>query len=306
DVGDADGGHAPALLDFRLVVQDALARPPQHRQDAHAGADELESILVRGDEDEVDVGVAEPADDGGEDVVRLVARSLEDGQPEGLERPPHRRELLDEVLRHPRALDLVLGEPLVAKGGTLGVPGDAHVVRPILAEELPQHHGEAEGGVGRQAARGREVGDGVVGAVEVGRTVDEIEGRHAQLPTTRAYSPRTNSATSRWRRTRARPLGRPASRARRASTWPVWGRQSGGRAWASRSERRRPRSKSYASRRARARSAGSRPKAPRHSSAPRVEGMRSPRWRAPWASWRTCARNSMSISPPRPNLRWTR
>ena len=197
DVGDAYRRHAPLLLDLLGVVDDALAGTAQHRQHRDARVHELERVLVGRHQHQLDRGVAEPAGRGRQDVVGLVPGRLEQREPHRLQRPADPRDLLDQVLRHPGALELVCLELLVPERRARRVPGDPHVARLVLAEQLPEHHGHPEGRVGRQAARGREMADGVVGAVEVRRAVHQIEAlrAHASPPTTRKYSARTNSAT---------------------------------------------------------------------------------------------------------------
>ena len=78
DVGNARRRHAPALLDLGRVVDDALAGPAHDREHRDARADELERVLVRRHQHQLDRGVPEPAGGGGQNVVGLVP-----GQPRG-------------------------------------------------------------------------------------------------------------------------------------------------------------------------------------------------------------------------------
>ena len=61
----------------------------------------------------------------------------------------------------PRAL--VVGEVAVAEGTALRVPGDGQVIRLLVPDQLEQHVGESEEGIGRQPLRVRHSADGIKG-----------------------------------------------------------------------------------------------------------------------------------------------
>ena len=175
-VGNLLGPHAPALAHLGLVVHDALARAPEHGQHAHARADELQQVLVAGDDDDVEVGHGQRVlDEGGQRVVGLVARHLEDRRPERVEQAADVGQLAREVVRHRRARGLVVGEHRVAERRTRRIQRDAEVVGLLLADELPEHRAQDQHRVARHALRRREVADRVVGAEDVRVAVDDVE-----------------------------------------------------------------------------------------------------------------------------------
>ena len=156
--------------------------------------------------------------------------------------------------------------------------------------------------------------DRVVGAIEVGRAVDEVEALRARSrlrsarphhPTILRAHPLRHLAVAREERPAARPG--PASRASRASRWPVAGRQSAGRAWP---ETQRPEQPAQELVRlqelARRRLGQDAQRAEARPARDASTASGAPGARAPWASWRTWVRNSTSTSPPAPNFRWTR
>jgi len=181
-VGDLPGLDAPPLAHLRLVVQDGLPGAARDGEDAHARADELEEILVTGDDHDLEVGPLEGAgDEGGEDVVGLEARDLDHRDPERLEQALDVGELPNEVVGHRRAGRLVLGGERVPERGPGGVPGDREVVGLLLAAELPEHRAKDQHRLRRDPLGGREVADRVVGAEELRVTVDHVERLHARL-----------------------------------------------------------------------------------------------------------------------------
>ena len=221
EIGDLRRRHAPLLLDRRLVVHDALAGPRDRREHAHPRADELEHVLVRRHEHDLERQVARPIHQRAEDVVGLEARHLEERQPERLEqrldvrRSGRRR---SSGMLGPRLL--VGGEALLAKRGTRRIPGDGGVLRVLLPEELPEHGGHAVDRVAGHALGGREVRQGVVGAVEIAGAVQRRRtARSRPAPRDRrARAPRRCAAGS--------PRGTPCARDSRGSSRgvPGWAR----------------------------------------------------------------------------------
>ena len=147
-----------------------------------ARAEELFEVLVLGDDSDLDVlvvGVFEDAlGDGGDDVVGFGALVGEDGDAEQAGHLEDAFDLWGEVFRRGFARCFVLGVELVSEGGAWGVGGDDDVVGVELVEELDEHGGEGEDGVGGFAGdgRGHAAADGVVGAEDLGVAVDEVEG----------------------------------------------------------------------------------------------------------------------------------
>ena len=112
---------------------------------------------------------------GGDDVVGLEPRRVDDGQAEDLADPAHVGQLHREVVLHLPAVRLVLAVLLVAEGGPGEVEGDADPLRVLVLVQLAQHRGEAVDGVAGQAARRGEALDREVGAVELGAAVDQVD-----------------------------------------------------------------------------------------------------------------------------------
>ncbi len=174
-VHDALGGDAPLLLD-RLPVEARRAAPlaagVQHED---VVGHELQEVLVRGDDDDLQALLDRLPGEGRDRVVRLEAGHLDDRHPQRLAHPADVRHLHREVVVHLRAVGLVLRVLLVAERLPRRVEEDGHVLRLLVLEELPEHGGEAVGGVRGQALAGGEAADRVEGAVELAGAVDEVD-----------------------------------------------------------------------------------------------------------------------------------
>ena len=198
DLRNLLGPHTPTLAHLRLVVDDLLAGPPEHRQHPHARPHQLQQVLVAGDDDDVEVGnLQRVLHDGGQRVVGLVAGHLEHRRAQRIEQAAHVRQLAREVVGHRGARGLVVGEQAVAKGRARRIEGDAEVVGLFLADELPEHRREDQHRVARHAPGGREIADRVVGAEDVRVAVDHVERRSLAHAKTSVYAARTASVASR-------------------------------------------------------------------------------------------------------------
>ena len=106
-------------------------------------------------------------------VVGLDARHFEHRPAEQAHGLVDRLDLLRQRLGHRRALRLVLGVPVVAEGRPLGVE-DTHRVLGRVALAQPLHHRQhAVDRAGGKAVRAAQVGQRVVGAVQVAGAVDQ-------------------------------------------------------------------------------------------------------------------------------------
>ena len=307
------GRDAPLLLDLRRVVDDALAGAAEDREHRDARVDELERVLVRRHQHQLDRRVPKPAGGGRQDVVRLVPGRLEQGQAQRLERPPDPRDLLDEVLRHPGALELVGLELLVAERRARRVPGDrpCSSAGPRAGSSRASWSSRASrwsaGPATSRDGRSRGRRDRGTTARPRGRSAPARSRLVPVAPTTRKYSARTNSATSRWRARSARPpsearlpreprehVARRRQAVRRPHLAEAQRPKEPAQELVGLEERagRRPPAGARARRGARARGASTASGASR--------GARRGR------SWRTWTRNSTSTSPPAPNFRWMR
>ena len=162
---------AEELLDSRLV--DELL--PAGVVDADSRGDELEHVFVRGDDDDLEAFRRRLCRKGSDDVVGLVAGQLEHGDPIGIQNPADVGDLRGQVRGHRDAVGFVIAVGLVAHGLLRPVPGDREQIRGVLPQHLSQHRHEPVDGVGGLAERRREALDRVVGAVDVGHRVHEVE-----------------------------------------------------------------------------------------------------------------------------------
>jgi hypothetical protein len=156
---------AVPLLVHRVVAADAVV-------------DELEEVLVSGDDDNLESLPAGGAGKGGDDVVRLPSRLSDGGDVQRLEHPAHQGKLRREVFGHRSAGRLVLGVDLAARLLGVLVEADGDVRRLALADGLQEHGGEPVHRVGRDPLPGGEVRQRVVRAKDRVRPVHEPEGRH--------------------------------------------------------------------------------------------------------------------------------
>ncbi len=178
-------GTDPPLGGDRLVVEPDRLAAHVGGEHAHPGADELEHVLVGGDQHHFHRLAPHPVDERTQHIVGLETRHLEERQTERLEDPLDEGDLAAEIVGHSRARLLVGRELLLAKGGAGRIPGHCRVLRILLAEQLQEHGGHAAHRVGRLALGVGEIGQGVIGAVEKSRPVYHEEAR-AHAGTTRS------------------------------------------------------------------------------------------------------------------------
>lgn len=125
----------------------------------HGGviAHELEGVAVAGDDQHVEARGLGLGGERGDDVVRLEAVH---GEPYGVHRVQQLTDQLDltlELVGRLGAVRLVLGEVLGAPGLAGHVEGHGEMRGRLVAQRVRQHRREAVDGIGRLAARGREV-----------------------------------------------------------------------------------------------------------------------------------------------------
>jgi hypothetical protein len=175
-VDHAVGRHAELLLHRPAVVHHrarSLAPGVQHEDVVR---DELEQVLVAGDDDHLVAARHRLGGEGRDHVVGLEAGRVEDGQAEDVAHAAHVGQLHREVVVHLAAVRLVLRVLLVAEGLAGQVEGNGGELRVLVLVQLLEHGGEAVGRVGGQAARGGEALDGEVRAVELRAAVDQVDG----------------------------------------------------------------------------------------------------------------------------------
>ena len=116
-----------------------------------------------------------------DDVVGLDAGLLDHGQPERRDQPADVRDLRAELVGHRGPGLLVGGVERVAERLAGGVEHHRDVVGLFLPQQLGQHVREAQNGVGGQASRGIQRGQGVEGTVDVAAAVDQMQARRAAI-----------------------------------------------------------------------------------------------------------------------------
>ena len=156
EVDHVDGVEA-VLLPKRLrghVLRGGLAHAGGHQLDLGAVGDELEGVLVAGDDGAVPVCRLAFAGDGADEVVRLPACQLVAGDVQRVQHFLHHRHLHPQFFRHGLSGGLVGGVGGMAEGGGVDVKGDADGVGPFLVFQAEQGGQKAENGVGIQTVPG--------------------------------------------------------------------------------------------------------------------------------------------------------
>ena len=177
DVDHAGRRHAEEPGDARLVQEPLLhGMPDGDGRVLH----ELEEVLVGGGDLDAHARARGRDRDRTDEVVRLVARLLDDGEAEEPADPLGVLDLRHEIVRHRLPLGLVARIQLFAE--RLLVPVEAHGDRfglPRLAI-LPPHVQEAVDGIRGPAPRARQPADRVERAIEIVRRVEERQRRESR------------------------------------------------------------------------------------------------------------------------------
>ena len=170
-----------AELFDHLFAADAGLFDRVHQADPFAH--QLHQVLVGRDDHHLAAPIARGAGIGGDQIIGLETRLLDRADPEGGRRLAHHGELGDQVLGRRRTVGLVEGVDVAAKGLAGTVEHDGEVRRRIVgmgvahvADQLPQHVAKARDRPDRRAVRlARQRRQGVIGAENISRTIDEIE-----------------------------------------------------------------------------------------------------------------------------------
>ena len=166
------GRHAELLLHAVGVEPRArLARVV----DLDRAADQLEEVLVAGDERDLEAARRGLAGERAHDVVGFVAVRRQDRHAERAAGLVHERHLIDQVGRHRAARRLVVGGEVAAEGRAGQIERRGDELRLVVGDELRQHRDEAvdrvrdlPGGVRHRRQR-------VVRAVHLVAAVDQEE-----------------------------------------------------------------------------------------------------------------------------------
>ncbi|MCY1350547.1 hypothetical protein D9M69_367830 [compost metagenome] len=189
----ADAGHAGYVVDLvphqRQVVDDEfrtdtefllhaihVQRATGHGVDQrNVPVDQLRHVLVAGgDHHRTTTRRALPGQ-GADHVVGLHALHAQERQAEGTHAGVQRFHLHPQLIRHRRAIGLVLGEHLVAEGAALGVEDHREgAVRELPAQAL-EHVQHALHRAGGQAGGGGQRRQGMEGAIQIGGSVHQDE-----------------------------------------------------------------------------------------------------------------------------------
>ena len=172
-VDDLERRHAELLLHPVGVVPRPLVLGVV---DANAAADQLEEVLVAGDDRHLKAGRVGLPRKGADDVVGFEALARQDRHAHRFARLVHPRNLLGQIRGHGRAVGLVVGGQLVAEGCRLQVERGGDVGRPVVGQQLAQHRDEAVDRVGRAPVWSGQPADRVIRAIHLIAAVDEEEG----------------------------------------------------------------------------------------------------------------------------------
>ena len=182
-IADQRGRHAELLLDLgqpdALVLHGVEHVDPRRTVGRLDLANQLHQVLVGADDGHVPPLFLCAAGIGGDQIVRLQPLHLDAGQAEGAGSVADQRELRDKVLRRLGPVGLVVLVDLVAETDPAGIEDHREVGRPVglveIGGELPQHRGVAIDCAHRRAFRIGQRRQPVIGAEDVGGTIDEIE-----------------------------------------------------------------------------------------------------------------------------------
>ena len=173
------GRHAELLLHARRVVPGAvIARV----EDPDVLLHQLVEVLVAGDDHHV-VAVGHAAHGHGADhVVGFITLAGDDRHAQRLAGLMHERNLACEVVRHRRAVRLVVGSQVVAERAAGEIERGGDVRRCLLLDQLPEHvhedvdriRGDAAGVAEQGALAGPDLR--VIRAVHLRVAVDQVEG----------------------------------------------------------------------------------------------------------------------------------
>ena len=146
-------------------------------------ADQLHQILVRRDDRHMPPLRRRRAGITGDQVVGLEPRHLDTGQRERPRRIANQRELRHQILGRGRAVGLVGIVHIVAERLGPGIENHRQMRRPIglvqVAGQLPQHRRVSKNRAHRRAHGVGQRRQAVIGAKNIGRSIDEVEVRRA-------------------------------------------------------------------------------------------------------------------------------
>ena len=153
-------------------------------------AHKLGHVLVAGGDDHRRTRLAGLAGQGADNIIGLNPGLAEQGQAHGAHDAVNRLYLLTQLVRHGRAVGLVLGIPLIAEGFALGVEHHGDGAGGVILAQPAQHVNDALDRPGCRAAGGAQRWQRVVGPVQIRGTVYQDQGRgfrHGHCSPKRGY-----------------------------------------------------------------------------------------------------------------------
>ena len=166
------GGH---------VLGGGAAHAGGHELDRGLVCDELEGVLVAGDDDAAPALLLAAAGDGAHQVVGLPAVHLVHGHAHGGQDVLEHGHLGTQLVGHGVAVGLVVGKGQVPEGGCLPVEGDAQGVGLLLVQQAGENVQKAVDGVGVLPVPGGEQFDAVKGPVRQGIAVQDHQFHRVHL-----------------------------------------------------------------------------------------------------------------------------
>jgi len=137
--------------------------------------DQGQKVFVPRQDHHLEALVPSPAHQGGDQVVGFETILFQSGQVQALDDFLNVGELHGQLFGHGGPVGLVLRIFPVPKGRGLGVEGQGQILRLALPEDLEQHIGDAERGIGGKALGVGQAADGVESPVNIGTDVQEIK-----------------------------------------------------------------------------------------------------------------------------------
>ena len=179
EVDHLPGVEAVAIVDARGVVDDGRLDAQSGRHEPGPLGDQLQHVEVAGDDDRLQVAQLGLPRERADEVVRLVAGQLVDGDAKGRQGLADDGELLPQVVRRRSACGLV-GLVAVGPEGAADVEAAHDVVRLHVCEATQDDGPEAEGGVDELALAGgqRRLEQGEIGPVDEAVGIEEHEPFH--------------------------------------------------------------------------------------------------------------------------------
>ena len=161
-------GKAVFLLETRRGIQHrfGLTHAGLHVADAGGIGNELQAVLITGDNDAVPAAFLADGGGGTQNIIGFIALQLVAAEAHGVQNLFQNGHLGRQFLGHPLPLGLIGLILLMAEGGGLQVKADANRLRLLLLQQTLQDGNKAVDGVGRGAVRGVQRTHAVKGTVD--------------------------------------------------------------------------------------------------------------------------------------------